>query len=86
MYESRGAEFKLKSAIGRARNRALKSEQPFNERRRGKENANKVIRTDSRRGSWDRAIEERVAFSFKSKCREVKELKGTRMGIRRERR
>ena len=38
------------------------------------------------RCSRDRAIEERVAFSFKSKCREVDELKSTGMGIRQERR
>jgi len=45
VYDSTGAEFKLESAIGRARNRALKSEQLFNKRRRGRENANQVIGT-----------------------------------------
>ena len=56
MDEATGAEFKLESAIGRARNRALKSKQLLNERRGGRENANKVIGTDSSRGSGDRAI------------------------------
>ena len=50
MDEATGAEFKLESAIGRARNRALKSKQLLNERRGGRENANKVIGTDSSRG------------------------------------
>ena len=86
MDEATGAEFKLESAIARARNRALKSKQLLNERRGGRENANKVIGTYSSRGSGDRAIEERMAFSFQSKCGKVNELKGTRMGIRYDRR